>query len=166
VGYLVSRRDRPWLTRIGVAVGLFAVAWFFHFLWDIPLLNDWIGDSMLSKVAVFLIKGVPALVTLLIIVRIGRNHERAVWSAFVDGTIDRSIVSDAEATALLDRKGRRAARKAVAQAKGRKAGRLQKHLQYAQLRYVQSVAEEGVGSNSAAEEQARVQELRGLIAAM
>jgi RsiW-degrading membrane proteinase PrsW (M82 family) len=165
VGYLVSRRDRPWGTRIGVAVGLFAVAWFFHFLWDLPLLNDWIGDSLLSKVAVFLIKGVPALVTLLIVVRIGRSHERKVWSAFVEGTIDRSIVSDAEATALLDRKGRRAARKAVAQAKGRKAGRLQKHLQYAQLRYVQSVAEEGVGSKSAAEEQAKVQELRALIAA-
>jgi RsiW-degrading membrane proteinase PrsW (M82 family) len=165
VGYLVSRRDRPWLTRIGVAVALFGVAWLFHFLWDLRFLNDWAGDSFGAKLAIFLIKGIPALATLLVVVRIGRNQERKVWTAFVEGRIDKAIVTEAEAKALLDRKGRRAARKAVAEAKGRKAGRLQKHLQYAQLRYVQTVAEEGVGSKSAAEEQAKVQELRALIAA-
>jgi RsiW-degrading membrane proteinase PrsW (M82 family) len=165
VGYLVSRRDRPWLTRIGVAVGLFAVAWGFHFLWDTPFLNDWVGDSFGAQLLAFAIKGVPALITLLVILRWGRNQERRVWSEFVDGNVDRELISEAEARALLDRKSRKAARKEASDAKGRKAGRLQKHLQYAQLRYAQSVAEEGADSARATEKADSIRELRSLIAA-
>jgi RsiW-degrading membrane proteinase PrsW (M82 family) len=165
VGYLVARRDKPWLTRIGVAVGLFAVAWGFHFLWDTPFLNDWVGDSFGSQLLAFALKGAPALITLLVILRWGRNQERRVWSEFVDGNVDRELISEAEARALLDRKSRKAARKEVREAKGRKAGRLQKHLQYAQLRYAQSVAEEGAESSQAAKNAGKIRELRSLIAA-
>jgi len=165
IGYLVSRRDRSWLARIGVAVGLFAIAWGMHFFWDTPFLNEWAADSAGLSWLVILIKGVPALVILFLVIRWGRNQERKVWTAFVDDTIDRDLVSEAEAKALLDRKGRRAARKSVREAKGRAAGRLQKHLQYAQLRYIQSVSEEGAESAHAVSDASEIRELRAAIAA-
>jgi len=165
IGYFVSRRDRSWVERLGVAVGLFATAWLLHFFWDTPFLNDSLGDSSAAFFAAVLIKGVPALVILLLVVRWGRSHERGVWSAFVGGAIDRDLVSEAEAKALLDRKGRKHARKEVRAAKGRRAGRLQKHLQYAQLRYIQSVSEEGAESAHAVSDAGDIRELKGAIAA-
>lgn len=160
IGFLVSRRDRSWPIRIGAAVGAFAIAWVIHFLFDASALNNWITDDFLAT----LVKGVPALVLLFILVHLARNQERRIWSAFVASNIDPTVVSEAEATALLDHKSRKQARKTVAHAKGHHAGRLQKHLQRAQLRYIQSVAEEGLDGQHAREDEADVNELRALIA--
>lgn len=165
IGYFVSRRDRSWVERLGVAIGLFATAWFLHFFWDTPFLNESLGDSTAASFASVLIKGIPALVIFLLVVRWGRNQERKVWSEFVGSSIDRELVSVADAEALLDRKGRRRARKEVREAKGRRAGRLQKHLQYAQLRYIQSVSEEGAESAHAVSDAGEIRELRAAIAA-
>lgn len=150
IGYLVTRNDRPLTRRIVIAVGLFALAWTFHFAWDLPVLNELFGSGFGGFIGIILLKGVPALVTLLLVVRWGRQHERKVWTAFVEASIDRTLLSEQEAADLLSRKARRAARKASAQAGGHRAKRLRKRLQLTQLRYVQAVQEEGAASADAA----------------
>jgi RsiW-degrading membrane proteinase PrsW (M82 family) len=163
VGYLISRRDRPWPMRIGVALGLLLVAVAMHSLWNSPLLNGWAAGPG-QQLLVFLLKGLPALLILLFVLRWGRAQERKAWQAFVSGNVDRELVAPAEAEALLDRRGRRAARRAVKTARGRRAGRLQKALQREQLWYVQAVGEEGPDSARAGEAAGRVRELKAALA--
>ncbi len=151
VGYFVSRKDRSFLVRLGVAVGLFAVAWFFHFIWDAPLLNDWLGDSRGAFLATVLIKGLPALGIMLLVLRWGRNHERTVWAKFVRDHISRDLVSDADTEALLSRRSRRTAQKSAKKSGGHHAAEKQRQLQRAQLTYVQTVSEEGAQSLRARE---------------
>ena len=129
--------------------------------WDTHYLGDWVGAEFLA----FLVKSIPALLILLAVVHFAREHERKVWTAFVDGQIDRGLVTEAEAKALLGRKPRRAARAEVREAKGRQAGRLQKHLQYAQLRYIETVDDEGADSARAADDAAEIRDLKTAIAA-
>jgi RsiW-degrading membrane proteinase PrsW (M82 family) len=160
VGYLVTRKDQPLAKRILIAVGLFAVVWFFHFAWDAPYLNERFGESTGGFLAVVLIKGLPALLTLLLVVRWGRDHERKVWTAFVDGTIDPDIVSEQEAADLLSRRSRRAARRRAGHEGGRRAGHLRKRLQLAQLRYVQDVQETGADSTHAKQGAELIRQIR------
>ncbi len=160
IGYLVTRRDRPMAARIGVAVGLFAFAWTMHFLWDSPILVDWGSSSNLAFYSTILLKGAPALVVLLLILRWGRHHERTVWSTFVEDSIDPSLVPVDDRAALLDQRGRRAARRAARASGGRIAGRVQKRLQQVQLRYVQSVMEDGADSDRARELAADIRDLQ------
>jgi protease PrsW len=149
IGYLVSRRDRSMTARVGVAVGLFASAWMMHFLWDSPILVDWGEKSSLAFYTTILLKGLPALVMLLAVVRWGRRHERTFWNEFVEHDIDPSLVPADDRASLLDQHGRKAARRAARASGGRTAGRVQKQLQTAQLRYVQSVMEDGADSDRA-----------------
>jgi RsiW-degrading membrane proteinase PrsW (M82 family) len=149
IGYLVARRDRTMIDRVGVAVGLFAFAWTMHFFWDSPILADWGERSSLAFYSTILLKGLPALVVLLGVLRWGRDHERTVWSDFVEQHIDPSLVPAEDRTSLSSQGGRGAARRAARASGGRTAGRVQHDLQQAQLRYVQSVMEEGAGSDRA-----------------
>jgi RsiW-degrading membrane proteinase PrsW (M82 family) len=160
IGYLVSRRDRPMAARVGVAVGMFAFAWTMHFFWDSPLLVDWGETSNFAFYTTILLKGLPALVVLLVVLRWGRGHERTTWSEFVEHDIDPSLVSAEDRTSLLDHRGRKAARRAARASGGRTASRVQKHLQNAQLRYVQSVMEEGADSERAQALAADIRELQ------
>ena len=166
IGYLVTRRDRPMAARIGVAVGLFAFAWTMHFVWDSPILVDWGERSSPAFYTTILLKGLPALVVLLVILRWGRGRERTDWNEFVEQHIDPSLVPADDCVALLDRRGRKAARRAARASGGRTAGRTQHHLQNAQLRYVQSVMEEGADSERAQALAADIRELQSWASAV
>jgi RsiW-degrading membrane proteinase PrsW (M82 family) len=143
VGYLVSRRDRTRFVRVGVFVALFAIAWLFHFAWDLPGINDWFGDGTGAFFLVILFKGVPALATLLFVVRRARVHERTVWSSYVHASVDRELVSEQEIVDLLSRHTRRAACARAASTGGSAQRHRCKALQRAQLAYVQAAMEDG-----------------------
>jgi RsiW-degrading membrane proteinase PrsW (M82 family) len=160
IGFLVTRTDRPLVRRVLVAVGFFALAWFFHFLWDLPVINEMFGTGFGGFVAVILLKGVPALVTLLLVVRWARTYERSEWTAFVERCVDPSLLTPQEATDLLSRKQRTAARKASAAQGGHQAKGLRKRLQVTQLRYVQAVREEGPTSTAALAEADLIRRIR------
>ncbi len=162
VGYFVSHRDQPMLKRFGVAAGLFAIVWLVHFTWDAAFMNELLGDSLPGFVGAILIKGLPALFLLLMVVRWGRTTERKTWSEFVERHIDPTIVPPDDARALLHRDTRHAARKEAVRLGGHHAGAVRKHLQLAQLRYVQSVMEEGPGSTNAVAAAANVRDLQAM----
>lgn len=143
VGYFVTRRDKSFAARLGVAIGLFAVAWLFHFLWDAEFLNDWLGNSTGAFFATIAIKGVPALAVMMLVVRRARSTERPRWRAFVDQYADPAVLPAQQADELMTMRSRRAARRAARHAGGRAAGHTARRRQMAQLRYVQGLMEFG-----------------------
>jgi len=161
IAYFVTRKDKPMARRIVQMVGLFAVAWFFHFVWDSPAFNDFFGDGSGGFFLTILVKGAPALATTLYVLRWGRRHERTQWLAFVNDHVDRSVVPEDAVAELIDKKARKAAVEAARKVGGRGAGRRREQLQDAQLYYIQCVDEEGADSDAAVEAAIVVGELRG-----
>jgi RsiW-degrading membrane proteinase PrsW (M82 family) len=164
VGFFVARTDRTLFVRVSVAVSLFLAAWTMHLLWDLPQLSEWLGSGSGALVGTVLIKGLPALAIMLVVLRWGRQHERVVWAAFVAEHIDPTAISTDEVEHLLSRRDRRAAARAVARTRGRASGQLQERLQWAQLRYVQHVREEGFASDRAVTSRRAIDALRAALA--
>jgi protease PrsW len=160
VGYFVSRKDRSLANRLGVVIGTFVITWLFHFLWDAQFMNDWLSDLPAPFLMTILMKGVPALVTMLLLLRWTREQERPVWVQLVKKTADPTLVSEAHAAALLSRRTRRAARKAARATGGRHAAHAEERLQRAQLSYVQCLSEEGPLSERATQAAQLVRDLR------
>jgi RsiW-degrading membrane proteinase PrsW (M82 family) len=66
--YLVTRLDRPVARRVLVFAGLLLAGWGAHFVWNSPLFSPIApGDSLLSFVALALLKGVPFLALLVLL---------------------------------------------------------------------------------------------------
>ena len=69
IGYFMSRRGQPILGRLSVAFGLYAAAMLFHGFNNSPILED-VGFGLF-------IKGIPALVTFLFVLRWARREYRS-----------------------------------------------------------------------------------------
>ncbi|WP_207125433.1 PrsW family intramembrane metalloprotease, partial [Actinocatenispora comari] len=56
IGYALLRRDRPLVLRVLFALGMFALAWTMHFLWNSPLITGQLNPlvGMLAKVVLIL----------------------------------------------------------------------------------------------------------------
>lgn len=102
IGYLVSRRGRPIARRIAVAAGFYITACLLHGFQNSPILDD-VGGNLF-------IKGLPALVIFVIVVRWGRAEYRRDLAAIADEL--ETITAD-EFAGLATRRRRR---KAVKQA--------------------------------------------------
>lgn len=164
LGYCIARTDRTWGVRLGVGFGSFGAAWLLHMFWDCPIWEDSLGSGAGPTILVILIKGLPLLAILLFALRAGRDVERTRWNEFVDDQIDPAILPADDVASLQTRKSRRAARHAARHAGGRHAKRATEMLQDAELRYVQSVVEEGHDSSSAEHWTGRVAALRDVLA--
>src|SRR5205823_4197592 len=78
IAYFVLRTDRTLQRRLAVAGGLFAAAWVFHFFWNSPWLNEVVtGDIYEQYTVIALIKGLPALLLLLVLYRLAHRREVA-----------------------------------------------------------------------------------------
>ena len=160
LGYCVSRRDRPWPVRIGVAVGAFVAVWVLHMLWDAPLIDDAFGDSFGGAIAIVLVKGVPLVAIVLAALHWARDAERRRWNGFVEEHVDHRVITPAEAAELQSYRSRRAAARRVRHDHGRVAAKAREELQTAQVRYVQAAREEGPASDSAVRWSERIAALR------
>ena len=77
VGYFMSRRDRPAARRVAVAGGLYAAAFVLHGFQNSPILDDLAFNIF--------VKGIPALIVFLIVLRWGRREYRRDLRAIADG---------------------------------------------------------------------------------
>ncbi|BCJ34383.1 hypothetical protein Athai_18860 [Actinocatenispora thailandica] len=158
IGYALLRRDRPLPVRVLFAVGMFAVAWSMHFLWNSPLIT-----GQLEPMIGMLVKVVVILAGFFVVYRLAM---RAEWrwyrhvvatdpalagAAGADGGAQPglgTLVTDAEIRSLRTRRRRYRVRRRLrgtvrreargsanrrgAKARGRQAGRLIRRLQRAQ----------------------------------
>lgn len=132
LAYYVTQRDQPRQKRLMVAVGLFLLAIFAHFLWNSPLLTELL--SGFGGIFVFgLIKGLPFLVFLVLMVALAQRRERRWFQAFTAHDIGTDVLSQAELAELGGLRSRWSARRRIAQRKGATGAKLAGQLQREQI---------------------------------
>lgn len=146
------RRDLSMTLRVLLAMQYFLLAWALHFVWNSPLVNDWIpGNGFASMVVLTLVKGLPAVIAVWLIWRVASRsesrHLQGVAEYFVP---ERELIRDDERRRLGAPLRRLAVRRKLARRYGRRAGRLKGALQRAQLRLVLRVGEKGRGAHTRA----------------
>lgn len=114
-----------------------------HGLFDSPLLEQ--GNPLVSTI----VKGIPALVLFIILLRIARRRERAVFTGVATDDVPTEFVTSAELETLLTRRDRKKARKIVRKSQGTAAAHALKRLQRSQVEYVAAVSDYGAGSDVA-----------------
>jgi RsiW-degrading membrane proteinase PrsW (M82 family) len=125
VAYLVMNRNRQGLMMAGAAL---SGAWAFHFLWNSPWLSDGFGYGALGVLAGLFIKGIPAALVILLLIRAFGRDEADYYLRKLVG--DRRVATDRELLALASGRTRAAARKLAEDRCGRSVslavGRLQR----------------------------------------
>jgi hypothetical protein len=153
IAYFVTRTDRSLANRWAVAIGLLAIAWVFHFVWNAPWWGRHTSGTLgLDDVPVFVLKGLPALV-LLFGLWVMAHRREVVW--FDDALrAETAYVTPDECAALRTLHGRRREARDDRRRGGARAAALRRQLQRAQVRLAVAVARSG-GHTSAAVEAAR-----------
>jgi RsiW-degrading membrane proteinase PrsW (M82 family) len=134
IAFVVVRRDRPVGVRVAVVAGAFGAAAGFHFLWNSPLLADGIGYGMLGVLAALFLKGIPALVVCLALVRAADRREGDYYAAMLAGLGDHRMATPPEIQALTSLRARAAARRVARARLGAAGARAMRRLQKAQER--------------------------------
>jgi len=139
IAYFVSRRhEATRAKRIGVALLLFLVAVFGHFLWDSPLLNffpahlNTVGDWLQIPLAAA-IKGIPLLVFVIVMVKLARRRERGWLELALASEVGSAALTRQELGILLDPHIRRRSRRDMRTRAGEGAARLLRRLQREQI---------------------------------
>jgi RsiW-degrading membrane proteinase PrsW (M82 family) len=139
IAYFVSRRhEATRAKRIWVALLLFLVAVFGHFLWDSPLLNffpghlNTVGDWLQIPLAAA-IKGIPLLVFVIVMVKLARRRERGWLELALASEVGSAALTRQELGILLDPHARRRSRSDMRTRAGEGAARLLRRLQREQI---------------------------------
>jgi RsiW-degrading membrane proteinase PrsW (M82 family) len=132
IGYWMVCTNRPLWQRLAAAGGGLAGAWFFHFLWNSPLLADGLGYGGWGVLAALVIKGTPALLMIMYIIRVARRRESDYYAAQLVALDDPTIVTPRELRALGHGRLRAQARKYAYARAGVRGRRLVRKLQRAQ----------------------------------
>ena len=140
---------KKWL----VFAGLLVAAMLIHFLFDSPIFDEQLG------LTVFL-KGLPALIVLLIAFRIARRRERKLFAHSARTDIEPDLIRDDELTVLMRRKSRRQAVRAARRQGGRRAARNLRDLQQSQIDLVEADLDSGRESPEVAEASEQVRQAR------
>ncbi|HEX5741218.1 MAG TPA: PrsW family intramembrane metalloprotease [Pilimelia sp.] len=134
IGYLVVRRQRPLAVRLLTAGAGVAGGWLAHFVWNTPLWVDGSGPDGWGLLAVLVLKGAPALVVLVLVVRAAHRRQADYYLGQLADLGDRRVVTDAELTVLGSGPLRAEARRQAARHAGHRAARAVRRLQAAQAR--------------------------------
>lgn len=142
VGYFFgsgASAAKRWLMMFGSLLA----AMILHGLFDSPLLQ--LDNPVLSTV----VKGVPAFVLLLVLLRIARKRERDVFERVGGTQIVSDLVSHDELKTLLTKRDRRKARRSLRKTHGFATAHAMRRLQRSQIEFVATVAEDGPDSERA-----------------
>ncbi len=134
IGYLTVRTDRPFRTRLGVAVLAVLGAWLSHVLWNAPLLGDGLGNGAAAALAVLLLKGVPPLVLVLLLIRAAHDREADFYLSQLAELRNPEVVTADELRALSSGSRRARARAYAHSRAGRRGRAAVRRLQRAQAR--------------------------------
>lgn len=139
VAYFATRKgEAPLGKRVRVAVGLFLVAVFAHFLWNSPLLDFFpsepfsVGDWLLVPLATA-VKGLPFLAFLVVMVRLARRREHRWLRAALASEVGKGGVTGAELDLLGSPAVRRRLRRTMRARAGSNAAAYLKQLQRQQI---------------------------------
>lgn len=147
LAYFVTRPDVPRQRRLLVAIALYVAGVAAHFVWNSPLLNDFLGDNpdALTWILWAAIKGLPFLILLAVVVRYAQRREMRWVRDAVTSEVEAGYITPTELDSLEDLRRRRAAREAEKAATGVAGERLRARLQKAQLALAVTVT--GGGAN-------------------
>lgn len=157
VGYFFGSKE-PALRRWLVMSGCLLAAMVLHGFFNSPLVDN--GNPVVSSI----IKGLPVLILLLVLLRVARRRERAVFERVAETRVTSDLISDEEVEALLRKSDRRRARRFVRRRHGLSASHALRRLQRAQIDLVEAVAHSGADSEAAQEAAAIVREHRAVLA--
>ncbi|HEX2625596.1 MAG TPA: PrsW family intramembrane metalloprotease, partial [Candidatus Limnocylindrales bacterium] len=123
LAYFVTRPDVPRQRRLLAAIGLYVAGVAAHFIWNSPLLNDFLGNDPDATTWILwaAMKGLPFLILLAVIVRMAQRREMRWVRAAVAPEVEAGYITPAELDTLGDLRRRRAAR-AVEKARSGAAG--------------------------------------------
>ncbi|MEX1281042.1 MAG: PrsW family intramembrane metalloprotease [Acidimicrobiia bacterium] len=122
--------------RILAGVGALLLAMILHTFFDSPLFET---DPLTSTI----VKGIPALVILLVLLRLARNKERNSFESVAEASVPEDLIAPDELPTLETFKARRHAQKAARKAHGRPYAHHLKRLQRAQVTLVTMTADHG-----------------------
>ncbi|MFJ2703337.1 PrsW family intramembrane metalloprotease [Streptomyces sp. NPDC087428] len=145
IGYFITRRHKPLVQRTAVAVGAFALAWFLHFFWNSPWLQNIGGGGVGGVLVLCLIKGIPVFAVGYLLWRFAGREEGNQLRTVADYYIDDDLMTPEERDSLTSLRERRHLRKHMKKAHGRKAARTLHRLQRAQLHLIRVCEENGAG---------------------
>lgn len=123
IGYAFTRLDRSRGRRIVVAAAMFALAWFLHFVWNLPVLVD--GLSALGAV----IKAAIILGLLALVLYRNQGRESYIYTDYLETVHDRALITPAEIEDLRTYRSREAAARAAARTGGARAAEAVRRLQ-------------------------------------
>jgi len=139
IAYFVTRKGFvPEAKRWGVAVGLFLIAVFAHFLWNSPLLNffpqqPWEGVDWLVIIFATAVKGLPLLIFVVLMVRLAHQREHLWLRAALETEVGKPGLTREELEALDHPADRKRARREAAARGGPQASKAMKKLQREQI---------------------------------
>jgi RsiW-degrading membrane proteinase PrsW (M82 family)/outer membrane biosynthesis protein TonB len=141
----VVRTDKTKGTRILIAIGLIAAGVGAHFFWNSPIFSGILGadSGIIEWFAFVTIKGLPALIGLVIVIRLARQRERRWFASLASGFYDDGSITPEEITELSGLRARRRARNAAGAAKGPEGKRLKGQLQRQQIGLAQAFSKYG-----------------------
>jgi protease PrsW len=168
VAYVLVREDRPlWRNRLPLAVAALAAAWCLHFLLNSPWLADGFGYGGAAVLAALVLKGMPAVLLLLVLVRVAGSREAAYYTSAIAALGDPRLATRRELRALESGRGRAAARRYAKARCGRSAAATVRGLQHAQARLAVALSREADSADQSRAQVFRqeVLELRDRLAA-
>jgi RsiW-degrading membrane proteinase PrsW (M82 family) len=135
LAYYVVRTDKPQGTRLLTGAGLVAAGVAAHFFWNSPIFSGILGpdSGIVEWFAYVTLKGLPALIGLVLIIRLARNRERRWFASLAAGFHDDGCITPDEITELAGLRSRRSARNAAGRAKGPEGKRLKGRIQREQI---------------------------------
>ncbi|MFJ6460406.1 PrsW family intramembrane metalloprotease [Streptomyces sp. NPDC091387] len=145
IGYFITRRHKPLIQRTAVAVGAFALAWFLHFFWNSPWLQNIGGDGVGGILVLSLVKGIPVFAVGYLLWKFAGREEGSQLRTVADYYLDDDLMTPEERDSLTSLRERRLLRKHMKKAHGRKAARTLHRLQRAQLHLIRVCEENGAG---------------------
>lgn len=145
VAYFVVRRDRSLPCRLGIAALCVLGAWVFHFVWNSPLLADGFGYGGLGVLVALLVKGIPALLMILLLIRSASGREADFYLGGLVAFGDPDIATSRELAVLRDGRRRMAARRYAYARAGRPGAMAVRLLQRAQARLAVDISRGGHG---------------------
>lgn len=132
VAYALVRRARSYPARLGMALLGLLGAWVCHAFWNSPLLRDGWGLGVPGLVMALVVKGIPALVVILALVKVAGEGEGEYYARTLSELDDPRVATPAELDVLRSPGARAAARRGAAARGGRRGARAVSRLQRAQ----------------------------------
>ncbi|MDA7417600.1 PrsW family intramembrane metalloprotease [Xenophilus arseniciresistens] len=149
VAWYLRHTERSLATRLAVAGLCFGLAWFMHFFWNSPWLEDRFSEGPLGLTLLLITKGLPVLAAAAMVWRAAARetgaHLHSLASWFVP---ERELLRDDEWRRLGSPLERWRVRRELGRQHGRRARRLKTRLQREQLRLVMKAGTHGRGAHT------------------